>query len=100
MPTSEQNADGTLKKIFVPGFGTPVRYSVMLMQRRKDLWGADALEWLPERWIDQERVNEITTDPFKFLPFNAGPRICLGQNFAYNEISFCAYPLRPVEFID
>ena len=30
--------------------GTIVLYSVYIMQRRKDLWGEDALEFKPERW--------------------------------------------------
>lgn len=66
----------------------------MLMQRREDLWGKDALEYKPERWLDPASVKAMTSDPFKFIPFNAGPRICLGQNFAYNEASFCK-PLSP-----
>lgn len=68
-----------MKRIYVPEAGTPMRYTVLLMQRRKDLWGPDALEFVPERWLDPERVKDMTADPFKFIPFNAGPRICLGQ---------------------
>ncbi len=41
----------------------------------------------PLRFID-ERHHRITKNPWIFLPFNAGPRICLGQQFAYNEMSF------------
>ena len=58
------------------------------MQRRKDLWGDDAEDFQPERWIEAHRIKIIRDDPFKFLPFNAGPRVCLGQSFAYNEASF------------
>ncbi|KAG8924692.1 Cytochrome P450 52A3, partial [Tulasnella sp. 417] len=56
--------------------------------RRKDLWGDDADEFNPERWMDPDRARRIASDPFMFLPFNGGPRICLGQQFAYNEASF------------
>ena len=46
-----------------------------------------ALEFDPNRFLD-ERVKEyLVPNPFIFLPFNAGPRICLGQQFAYNEAS-------------
>jgi cytochrome P450 len=63
----------------MPGSYVNLTYSDFLMQRRKDLWGADAEEFSPERWIDPERLKIMTSDPFKFIPFNAGPRICLGQ---------------------
>ncbi|KAJ6450403.1 cytochrome P450 [Mycena sanguinolenta] len=65
-----------------------VIYSVMVMQRRKDLWGPDALQWDPERFIDERLHKYLTPNPFIFLPFNAGPRICIGQQFAYHEASF------------
>ncbi|KAF8317441.1 cytochrome P450 monooxygenase pc-3 [Clavulina sp. PMI_390] len=74
------------KRWFIPA-GTETCYSVMHMQRDKDLWGEDALMFDPMRWID-ERLSKLTANPFIFLPFNAGPRICLGQQFAYNEASF------------
>lgn len=61
--------------------GQVVIFSVYVMHRRKDLWGADALEFIPERW--EERI-----PAWQFLPFLGGPRICLGQQFALTEASF------------
>ncbi|KAG2040889.1 cytochrome P450 [Suillus americanus] len=58
------------------------------MHRRIDLWGPDALEFDPDRWLDERVKKYLIPNPFIFLPFNAGPRICLGQQFAYNEMSF------------
>jgi len=67
---------------------TQVSYSVFIMHRRKDLWGPDAEEFDPDRFLDYRLHKYLAPQPFIFLPFNAGPRICLGQQFAYNEISF------------
>ncbi|KAJ9659639.1 hypothetical protein H2198_003053 [Neophaeococcomyces mojaviensis] len=71
--------DGT-EPVFVPK-GTQVDYSVHVMHRRKDLWGEDALEFKPERWQGR-KVG------WEFLPFNGGPRICLGQQFALTEAGY------------
>lgn len=57
--------------IFVPK-GTPVGYNVWSMHRREDLFGADALEYKPERW-------EKLRTGWEYLPFNGGPRICIGK---------------------
>jgi len=59
-----------------------------MMHRRKDYWGPDAEEFDPDRFLDERATKYLTPNPFIFLPFNAGPRICLGQQFAYNEMSF------------
>ncbi|KAI0082443.1 cytochrome P450 monooxygenase pc-2 [Panus rudis PR-1116 ss-1] len=81
------NPDPNGKPFFVPAH-VGVSYSVWLMHRRKDLWGPDAEEFDPDRWLDERVHKYVTPNPFIFLPFNAGPRICLGQQFAYNEMSF------------
>lgn len=56
------------------------------MQRDPTLWGPDSLRFDPERWID-DRKAYVTRNPFIFLPFQAGPRICVGQ-----QVSFLSYP--------
>ncbi|CBX99718.1 similar to cytochrome P450 alkane hydroxylase [Plenodomus lingam JN3] len=66
--------------LFVPK-GTIMGYSVYTMHRRKDLYGPDADKYDPERWA--------TLRPsWEYLPFNGGPRICLGQQYALTEASY------------
>jgi len=65
-----------------------ILFSTINMHRRKDLWGPDADEFDPDRFIDHRVREYLVENPFIFLPFGAGPRICLGQQFAYNEMSF------------
>ncbi|KAF9236778.1 cytochrome P450 monooxygenase CYP63 [Melanogaster broomeanus] len=75
------------KPLYMPK-STTFFYSTLLMQRNKVLWGPDADEFDPDRWIDPQRLSKFTSNPMMFTPFSAGPRICLGQSYAYNEASF------------
>ncbi|KIJ19741.1 hypothetical protein PAXINDRAFT_67438 [Paxillus involutus ATCC 200175] len=75
------------KPFYIPP-NTMAIYSVFLMQRRKDLWGPDADHFDPDRFLDERLHKYLIPNPFIFLPFNAGPRICLGQQFAYHEVSY------------
>ncbi|KKZ64676.1 hypothetical protein EMCG_01364 [[Emmonsia] crescens] len=61
--------------------GTTLAYSVYSMHRREDIYGPDAAEFRPERW-------ESIRPGWEYLPFNGGPRICLGQQFALTEASY------------
>lgn len=61
--------------------GQQVDYSVYVMHRRKDLWGPDAEEFRPGRWDGRK-------SGWEYLPFNGGPRICIGQQFALTEAGY------------
>ncbi|RWA08738.1 hypothetical protein EKO27_g6378 [Xylaria grammica] len=68
--------------------GDTVIYSPLSMHRRKDLYPpvsdtfADPGTFSPERW------EHWTPRPWQYLPFNGGPRICVGQNFALTEMAY------------
>ncbi|KAK0458668.1 cytochrome P450 [Desarmillaria tabescens] len=72
---------------------TLLTYSVFLMHRRTDLWGPDALEFDPDRFLDSRLQKYLTPNPYIFLPFNASPRICRGQqNFSSFSLARDAQP--------
>ncbi|KAE8991555.1 hypothetical protein PR003_g21370 [Phytophthora rubi] len=48
----------------------------------KGVWGEDAGEYKPERWIDPETGKVKHVSSFKFISFIAGPRQCIGMRFA------------------
>jgi cytochrome P450 len=67
--------------ILVPK-GTKVNYTIHVMQRNERYWGDTATKFYPERWDDQ------IPHTWDYLPFNGGPRMCLGQQFARTEIAY------------
>ena len=62
--------------VFIPKGGV-VAWSVYAMHRRKDYYGEDADEFKPERWLGEKGLRP----GWEYLPFNGGPRICLGREF-------------------
>lgn len=74
--------------IFIPK-GQVVTWSVYSMHRRKDYYGEDAEEFKPERWLGEKGLRP----GWEYLPFNGGPRICIGQNFALTEASYTSVRL-------
>jgi len=61
--------------------GEQVGFPAYVMHRRHDIWGPDADEFHPDRWINRKLGWEM-------IAFGGGPRVCLGQQFALNEVSF------------
>ncbi|CAM6108971.1 unnamed protein product [Calypogeia fissa] len=64
--------------------GEFVSYSSYSMGRLKCIWGPDAMEFKPERWLKNGIFQPQS--PFKFTSFQAGPRICLGKDSAYLQM--------------
>ncbi|KAJ2904807.1 hypothetical protein MKZ38_007163 [Zalerion maritima] len=68
--------------------GTSISYSTLAMQRRPDLYPpvsenfADPAVFSPDRWFHWQ------PKPWTYIPFNGGPRICVGQQFALTEMAY------------
>ncbi|KAL0570432.1 hypothetical protein V5O48_011525 [Marasmius crinis-equi] len=89
LPPSDRTYDLSRdeRPLYIPA-GTPVMFFPLLIQRNTALWGPDADKFDPDRWIDPRRLSHFVSNPTMFTPFSAGPRICVGQNYAYNEASY------------
>ncbi|XP_071691140.1 cytochrome P450 704C1 [Rutidosis leptorrhynchoides] len=70
--------------------GDVVAYLPYAMGRMKFIWGDDAHDFKPERWLDKDGLFH-SESPFKFTAFQAGPRTCLGREFSYRQMKiFCS----------
>ncbi|TLD30129.1 cytochrome P450 alkane hydroxylase-like protein [Venturia nashicola] len=64
--------------VFIPK-GSAIAYSVYSLHRRADLYGMDAEIFRPERWDEEMPKDKNPTNArWGYLPFNGGPRICIG----------------------
>lgn len=78
--------DGTFVKS-----GTRVTYHPYAMGRMETIWGADCLEFKPERWLRDGVFH--SENPFKYPVFQAGLRVCLGKEMALVELKSVALSL-------
>lgn len=76
----------TVKPVTVEGYKLPkdtfVRIPIMALQRNEEIWGPDASEFNPDRFL---REGEIARTKFYMCLFAFGPRSCIGQRFAIYE---------------
>ncbi|KAK9117643.1 hypothetical protein Sjap_016590 [Stephania japonica] len=76
--------------------------SLYAMGRMEEIWGKDCLQFKPERWISRDGRIKYQP-PYKFVAFNAGPRICLGKEVAFTQMKMvvatliCNYRFEPLE---
>ena len=54
--------------------GTSVAFSPYISGRNPDVWGPDALEFLPKRWLNEGGTDVRQVSEGKFPSFNGGPR--------------------------
>ncbi|KAF5453354.1 hypothetical protein F2P56_028260 [Juglans regia] len=71
--------------------GDGVYYMAYAMGRMPYIWGEDAEEFRPERWLKNGIFQPES--PFKFIAFHAGPRMCLGKDFAYRQMKIVSIAL-------
>lgn len=78
--------DGT-QPIAIPK-NTPIGYSPVVMQRRPDLYPPPETGFAPVDEFCPERWDNWTPKAWTYIPFNGGPRICIGQQFALTEMGY------------
>ncbi|KAL5571498.1 hypothetical protein UlMin_021095, partial [Ulmus minor] len=82
-------SDDTLPDGYHVRKGDMVAYQPYAMGRMEFLWGEDAEQYRPDRWLNEDGTFQPES-PFKFTAFQAGPRICLGREFAYRQLKIFA----------
>jgi cytochrome P450 len=68
--------------------GVTLLLSTWQMNRSPEVWGPEAAEFRPERWITAGKPNSNggANSNYEFLTFLHGPRSCIGQGFAKAEM--------------
>ncbi|CUA66565.1 Cytochrome P450 1A2 [Rhizoctonia solani] len=76
----------TLGKLIVvlPSKGTHMIFATDAMGKDVSVWGPDAEEWRPTRWLTQDGLFNRSAGPS--IPFGMGQRSCFGQRLAIHQL--------------
>ncbi|KAJ5249061.1 hypothetical protein N7468_000512 [Penicillium chermesinum] len=66
--------------------GATVGINAWVAHHNKEVFGPDADDFRPERWLDSE-PDVLSAMERYFLAFGSGSRTCIGKNISYLEIS-------------
>ncbi|EKM56480.1 uncharacterized protein PHACADRAFT_253633 [Phanerochaete carnosa HHB-10118-sp] len=83
--------DGTsTTSIHVPR-GTAIMVGIYSSNRNKAIWGDDACEWKPERWLEDKLPDSVTDAKIpgvysNLMTFIGGGRACIGFKFSQLEM--------------
>ncbi|KAJ7584776.1 cytochrome P450 [Mycena floridula] len=85
-----RGVDGSeLNEIFVPK-NTYINVSILSANRNPDIWGPDALEWKPERWLNPlpSTVKDAPNAGVysHLMTFSGGGKSCIGFKFSQLEM--------------
>ena len=80
----------SLQAVTVGGYYIPKKTTVMVnlwaKGRDPNVWGIDASEFKPERFMEDEHMNLTGQSDFSMIPFSAGRRGCPGASMAIPTI--------------
>lgn len=83
----EAARDTTVQGQFVPA-GTRIVLAPMATNTAVSLWGDDAGEFRPDRWLDTSARPDAGRVNYAFMTFLHGPRSCIGEKFARAEFAY------------
>ncbi|KAK7726292.1 hypothetical protein SLS57_003378 [Botryosphaeria dothidea] len=66
--------------------GTEVGVNAWVAHYNEDVWGKDAAQFRPERWIEASEEQLKKMDGY-YLPFGHGSRTCIGKHISLLEIT-------------
>ncbi|KAG8696934.1 hypothetical protein FRC09_008186 [Ceratobasidium sp. 395] len=102
IPTSRPYADrkGVERTFVTLQKGDGILIPILAMNRDKDIWGEDAMQFRPDRWSNLPEAAEDMPGVWGHLmTFTYGSRSCIGFRFALIEMKAMLYTLvRAIEF--
>ncbi|KAJ7662429.1 cytochrome P450 [Mycena rosella] len=91
---------GTVQETLRIRKGDTIIVPILALNRDKEIWGPDAMEFIPERWESATPIsNALPTMWGQMLTFLGGPRGCIGYRFSLVEMKALLFTLvRSFEF--